>query len=83
MRVIIPAKTGEFGSSMKCLPPLDDLSDVDEPIFTWSAMRHFIFIFGPDFDTIPNNFGLAIFLVPGILKIGQHYWSYAMTTTTQ
>jgi hypothetical protein len=66
---IIAAKTSEFWGNTKCLSSemvdtyyyrfhelLDDLCDADEPISTKSAMRHFIYTLGPEFETIQNNF---------------------------
>lgn len=37
---------------------LDELSDADEVISTKSAMHHFIFTLGSEFDTIQNNYHL-------------------------
>jgi len=37
---------------------LEDLEEADEPISTRSAIRHFIFTLGPEFETIQNNFCL-------------------------
>jgi hypothetical protein len=66
---VIAAKTGEFWSKTKCLPLetiddyydhfpelLDELSEAAEPISTKSAMHHFIFTLGSDFEIIQNNF---------------------------
>jgi hypothetical protein len=62
---VIAAKTTEFRGSMKRLPTesvdayynrfqelLDDLAEVDEPISTKSAIRHFLFTLGPEFESI-------------------------------
>ena len=38
---------------------LDELSDADESISTKSAIRHFIFTLGPEFETIQNNFRIG------------------------
>jgi len=35
---------------------LDDLSYADEPISTKSAIHHFIFTLGSDFEPVQNNF---------------------------
>jgi hypothetical protein len=35
---------------------LEDLTEADEPISTKSAIRHFIFTLGSEFETIQNNF---------------------------
>ncbi len=51
---------------------LDDLSDADEPISTKSAMHHFIFTLGPEFETIQNNFHNGN-LPSQLHKIGQHF----------
>jgi predicted nucleic acid-binding protein len=69
---VIATKTGEFWSNMKRAPHetidayynrlhelLDDLTDAYEPIATKSAIRHFIFTFGSDFDAVQNNFRLG------------------------
>jgi hypothetical protein len=69
---VIAAKTGEFWSQTKRLPSeivdtycncfhdfLDELNEADEPISTKSAMRHFIFTIGPEFETIQNNFRIG------------------------
>ena len=69
---VIAARTGEFWSKTKRLPTetiddyynrfhelLDELSEADEPISTKSAMRHFIFTLGSEFETIQNNFRIG------------------------
>jgi hypothetical protein len=69
---IIAAKTGEFWSNTKRAPSesidtyynryqelLEDLNEADEPISLRSAMCHFIFTLGPEFDTIQNNFRIG------------------------
>jgi len=69
---VIAAKTGEFWSHTKRFPTesvdtyynrfhelLEDLVEADEPISTKSAIRHFIFTLGPEFETIQNNFRLG------------------------
>ncbi len=38
---------------------LDELSDAEEAISTKSAMRHFIFTLGNDFESIQNNFRIG------------------------
>jgi len=38
---------------------LDDLNDAYEPIATKSAIHHFIFTLGSDFDAVQNNFRLG------------------------
>jgi hypothetical protein len=38
---------------------LDELNKADEPISTKSAIRHFIFTLGPEFETILNNFRIG------------------------
>jgi hypothetical protein len=68
----LAAKTSEFWGTTKRLPYetvdsyynrfhelLDELSDGDDPISTKSAMRHFIFTLGPEFETIQNNFRIG------------------------
>jgi hypothetical protein len=68
---VITFKTSEFWSNTKRFPTesvddyynrfhdlLEDLEEADEPIFTRSAIRHFIFTLGPEFETIQNNFHL-------------------------
>jgi len=62
---VIAAKTTEFWGSMKRSPTesldayynrfqelLDDLVEADEPISTKSAIRHFLFTLGPEFESI-------------------------------
>jgi hypothetical protein len=69
---VIAARPGEFWSKTKRLPTetiddyynrfhelLDELSEADEPISTKSAMRHFIFTLGSEFETIQNNFQIG------------------------
>jgi len=69
---VIAAITGEFWSQMKHYPNesvdnyyncfhelLDDLLEAEEPISTRSAMRHFIFTLGQEFETIQNNFRIG------------------------
>jgi hypothetical protein len=69
---VIAAKTGEFWSNMKRFPSesvdsyynrfhelLDDLADAEEPVSTRSAIRHFIFTLGPEFEPIQNNFRIG------------------------
>jgi hypothetical protein len=88
---VIAAKTGEFWSKTKWLPIetideyynhfhelLDELSEAAEPISTKSAMHHFIFTLGSDFETIQKTCVLEIFLPSGILKIGRLFWFYVM-----
>jgi hypothetical protein len=66
---VIAAKTSEFWGTTKHLPTetvydyynhfhelLDEISDTEETISTKSAIRHFIFTLGSEFDTIQNNF---------------------------
>jgi hypothetical protein len=66
---VIAAKTTEFWGTLKCAPNesvdayynrfqelLDDLAEADEPISTKSAIRHFLFTLGPEFESIQNNF---------------------------
>jgi hypothetical protein len=38
---------------------LDDLLEGEEPISTKSAISHFIFTLGPEFETIQNNFRIG------------------------
>jgi hypothetical protein len=38
---------------------LDELNEADEPISTKSAMCHFIFTLGPEFEAIQNNFRIG------------------------
>jgi len=69
---VIAAKTGEFWSSTKRLSHetvdayysqfqelLEDLSEADEVISDKSAIRHFIFTLGPDFESIQNSYHLG------------------------
>jgi hypothetical protein len=69
---MIAAKTGEFWSQTKRLSHesndtyynrfqelLEDLSEADEVISTKSAIHHFIFTLGSDFETIQNNYRLG------------------------
>jgi hypothetical protein len=69
---IIALKTGEFWSNTKCYPNesidayfnrfhelLDDLSDAEEPIPVKSAVRHFIFTLGVEFEAIQSNYRIG------------------------
>ncbi len=69
---IIAAKTGEFWSTMKRSPNesidsyfnrfhelLDDLNDAEEPVPLRSAIRHFIFTLGTEFETIQSNYRIG------------------------
>jgi lysophospholipase L1-like esterase len=69
---VIVAKIGEFWSQLKRFPNetvdnyynhfqelLDDLLEANEPISTKSAIRQFIFILAPKFETIQNNFRIG------------------------
>jgi len=71
---VIAAKTGEFWSQMKHYPNelvdnyynrfhelLDNLLEAEEPISTRSAMRHFIFTLGREFETIQKIFRIGNF----------------------
>jgi len=66
---VIAFKMSEFWGNMRRFPSetideyynrfhelLDELEDADEPISVKSAMRHFIFTLGSDFEAIQNNF---------------------------
>jgi len=68
---VIAFKTSEFWGNTKRFPNesiddyynrfqdlLEDLTEADEPISTKSAIRHFIFTLGIEFETIQNNFRL-------------------------
>jgi len=68
---VIAFKTSEFWGNTKRFPSesideyynrfhdlLDDLAEADEPISVKSAIRHFIFTLGADFETLQNNFRL-------------------------
>ncbi len=72
MPEIIAAKTGEFWTHLKRHPHetvdnyynrfhefLDDLLEAEEPISTKSAIRHFIFTLGPEFEQIQNNYRIG------------------------
>ena len=65
---VIAAKTSEFWGNTRRLPSetvdmyynrfhelLEELRDADEPISIKSAIRHFIFTLGSEFETIQNN----------------------------
>jgi len=69
---VIALKTGEFWSASKRYPNesidtyfnrfhdiLDDLSEAEEPIPLKSAICHFIFTLGPDFEAIQNNYQIG------------------------
>jgi len=69
---IIAAKTGEFWTHLKRQPHetvdnyynrfhelLDDLLEAEEPISTKSAIHHFIFTLGPEFEQIQNNYRIG------------------------
>jgi len=83
---VIAFKTSEFWGNMKRFPTesvdeyynrfhdvLDELEDADEPISVKSAIRHFIFTLGPEFETIQNNFHLDNLPSKWKLRIGLHY----------
>jgi hypothetical protein len=68
---IIAFKTSEFWGNTKRFPSesideyynrfhelLDEIEDSDEPISTKSAIHHFIFTLGSEFETIQNDFRL-------------------------
>jgi len=98
---VIAAKTGEFWSKTKRKPSesidayfnhfhelLEDLSEADDKISTKSAMRHFIFTLGADFEPtqILNLFkictGLVVYLLNGKHLIGHRCWYCVVTFTT-
>jgi len=69
---LLAAKAGEFWSKMKRLPNesidtyynrfkelLDELDQADDKISMKSAMRHFIFTLGPEFEAIQNNYQIG------------------------
>jgi hypothetical protein len=69
---VIVAKTGEFWSKMRCKPTkmvdsyynrfhelLEDLSEADDKISVRSAMRHFIFTLGVEFEPIQNMYRIG------------------------
>jgi len=69
---VIALKTGEFWSNTRRHSNesidayfnrfhelLDDLSDAEEPIPLRSAIRHFIFTLGSDFEAIQNNYRIG------------------------
>jgi hypothetical protein len=69
---VVAAKTSEFWGTTKRLSTetvddyynhfhelLDEINDNEETISTKSAMRHFIFTLGSEFDTIQNNFRIG------------------------
>jgi hypothetical protein len=69
---VIAAKTSEFWGTLKRFPSetidayfnrfhelLDDLNDATDPISPKSAVRHFIFTLGPEFETIQNNYRIG------------------------
>jgi predicted transcriptional regulator len=69
---VLAAKAGEFWSKMKRLPNesvdtyynrfkelLDELDQADDKISMKSAMRHFIFTLGPEFEAIQNNYQIG------------------------
>jgi len=69
---VIAAKTSEFWGTLKRFPLetidayfnrfhelLDDLNDATDPISPKSAVRHFIFTLGPEFETIQNNYHIG------------------------
>jgi len=68
---VIAFKTSEFWGNTKRFPSesvdeyynhfhelLEDLADADEQISPKSAIRHFIFTLGSDFEALQNNFRL-------------------------
>jgi len=69
---VIAAKSSQFWGQTKRLPSesidthfnrfhelLDDLNAEDEIISKTSAMRHFLFTLGPEFQTIQNNYRIG------------------------
>jgi len=69
---VIAAKTSEFWGQTKRLPHetidqyfnryhdlLDDLQEAEDPISTKSAIRHFIFTLGSEFETSQNNYRIG------------------------
>jgi hypothetical protein len=69
---VITAKTGQFWGQTKRLSNesidsyynrfhelLQELLDGEEIISTKSAIRHFLFTLGPEFETIQNNFHIG------------------------
>jgi hypothetical protein len=69
---VIAAKTSQFWGQTKRLPNesidtyynrfhelLQELLDGEETISTKSAIRHFLFTLGPEFETIQNNFRIG------------------------
>ncbi len=84
---VIAAKTSEFWGALKCLSTetvddyynhfhelLDEINDNEETISNKSAMHHFIFTLGSEFDNIQNNFRIGNLPThTGTLKTGQPY----------
>jgi hypothetical protein len=69
---VLAAKAGEFWSKMKRSPSesadtyynrfkelLDELDQAEDKISTKSAMRHFIFILGSEFENIQHNYRIG------------------------
>ena len=69
---VIAMKTGEFWSKMKRRPNetvdsyfnrfkelLEDISESDDKISDRSAMRHFLFTLGPEFEPIQNQYRIG------------------------
>jgi len=69
---VIAAKTAEFWGNTKRFPHetvddyynrfhelLDDLKDADEIISTRSAIRHFLFTLGTEFEPLQHNYRLG------------------------
>ena len=69
---IIAVKTSKFWGNTKCFPNesidtyfnrfhelLDDLNDAGDPISTRSAIRHFIFTLGLEFEAIQNDYRIG------------------------
>jgi hypothetical protein len=92
---VLAAKAGEFWSKTKRSPSesvdtyynrfqelLEDLSQADDKISTKSAMRHFIFTLGPEFEAIQNNYRIGNLPAewntehwPVLLALCRHYYN--------
>jgi hypothetical protein len=92
---VIAFKTSEFWGNTKRFPTesideyynrfhelLDELDDADEPISIKGAIRYFLFMLGPEFETIQNSFRLSNLPVKWNTQDWPTLLSFVVTTTT-
>ncbi len=92
---VIVAKTAEFWGTTKYHSHetvddyynrfqelLEDLSDADESISKKSAIQHFIFTLGPEFEPLQHNYHLGSILRNEKPRIGPLSWYFVGTSIT-